>query len=647
MPLLRSIRALRRWSHRLACAAAFGTFAALAVPASAQTSSASQAQEPTAAEGPVRLGRTPPRSAPAARTSPDQGLFNPDLQQPPPLPREPDEFERFVSELAGFDARGEPLKIRRFGSELQPTMPRQPRGLLAADALDPAASPLVPADYVIKPGDEVVVALWGSVDAELTLRVDRSGRITIPRVGTIAVAGVRFSDLQETVRRRVAQTFRNFEISVSMGALRAIRVFVTGFVERPGALTVPSLSTLSQVLLEAGGPSTAGSFRQIGLRRAGQPVVTLDLYDLLVKGERRNDLVVEADDVLHVGPVGLQVGMIGSVNRPAVFELLPGEGVRELLLMAGGLSAVADTRRLTLERLSERDRTRVVEWPLPESAGRSLQQGDVVRAISTVATSGSQLLQNKRVRIEGEVNRPGTFVMLPGTTLRDAIETAGGLTSAAYLFGTELQRESVRRGQQDNYDRALRDVETEFARANTLQRGTTPEDTAAQTARAASTSRLIERLRALRPNGRVVLELRPDSRELPPLVLEDGDRLVIPARSTTVGVFGSVFSTGNYLFGDQRTLGDYLRLAGGPTRAADSGSVFVIRANGTVFSERQSSNWFGIGSGNLLGSAALPGDTIFVPEDLNRTTFIQGVKDWTQILFQLGLGVAAFKSLGN
>ena len=613
---------------------------ALPSVASAQLSGGNRDGASMAPDGPVQIrqgsGNGTGQGGATTRRGPAPVFFDDSPREALVIaPRDPDEFERFVSGLAGFTAKGQPAQIRRFGSDLQP--------LRAGDAAEGEPLPLVPSDYVVKPGDEVVVALWGSVDADLTLRVDRSGRLTIPRIGTMLVAGTRFSDLTDVVRRRVAQTFRNFELSVSLGQLRGVRVFVTGFVTNPGSYNVTSLSTISQALLKAGGPAPAGSFRQITLRRQGQPAQAFDLYDLLVKGERRNDTVLQPDDVVHVGAVGTQVAMIGSVNQQAIFEMRPGETVRELVQYAGGLSPVADSRRLTLERLEERDKLRVVELLLPESETRTLAQGDVLRAISAVAAAGSQLVQNKRVRVEGEVARPGTYVLPPGSSLDDALKIAGGLSKVAYIFGTELQRESVRIGQQENYDRALRDVETEFARAGAVQRISTAEESAAQANRTASTARLIDRLRAVRPSGRVVLEVKPETNTLPPLALEDGDRLLVPARATTVGVFGSVFSTGNYLYGEQRTLGDYLRLAGGPTRAADRDSIFVIRANGSVVSESQSSGWFT--SDKLSGTPALPGDTVFVPEEINRTTFIQNVKDWTQILFQLGLGVAAFKSL--
>jgi len=613
---------------------------ALPPVALAQLSGGTRDGVSTSPDGPIQIRQGPINGSGQGGVSTRRGpapVFFDDSPREPlvVVPRDPDEFERFVSGLAGYTAKGQPAQIRRFGSDLQP--------LRAGDASEGEPLPLVPSDYVVKPGDEVVIALWGSVDADLTLRVDRSGRLTIPRVGTLLVAGTRFSDLTEVVRRRVAQTFRNFELSVSLGQLRGVRVFVTGFVTNPGSYNVTSLSTISQALLKAGGPSPAGSFRQITLRRQGQAPQPFDLYDLLVKGERRSDTVLQPDDVIHVGAVGTQVALIGSVNQQAIFEMRAGETVRDVVQFAGGLSPVADGRRLTLERLEDRDRLRVVELPLPDSETRALAQGDVLRAISAVAAAGSQLVQNKRVRVEGEVGKPGTYVLPPGSSLDDALKAAGGLTSAAYIFGTELQRESVRIGQQENYDRALRDVETEFARAAAGQRTSTSEELAAQANRTASTARLIDRLRALRPSGRVVLEVKPDTKNLPPLALEDGDRLLVPARATTVGVFGSVFSTGNYLYGEQRSLGDYLNLAGGPTRAADRDSVFVIRANGSVISESQTAGWFS--GGKLAATPALPGDTIFVPEEINRTTFIQNVKDWTQILFQLGLGVAAFKSL--
>jgi protein involved in polysaccharide export with SLBB domain len=227
--------------------------------------------------------------------------------------------------------------------------------------------------------------------------------------------------------------------------------------------------------------------------------------------------------------------------------------------------------------------------------------------------------------------------------VRDAVRAAGGYTSAAFLYAAELTRESVQRTQQENYDRALRDLETDLARASGSQRVSSSEDASAQTAKATATNRLVERLRALRPSGRIVLQLQPDATDLPDLALEDGDRILVPSRPTTVGVFGSVFNGATYLHTPGRTIGDYLRLAGGPTKGADEGSIFVIRANGNVISGRQGRGWFGRQDG-IAELSSEPGDTVFVPEEMDKTTFLQAAKDWTQIIFNFGLGVAGIKS---
>ncbi len=624
-------------------------FAAVAPTAEAQSTSnstdsttpgtTSPTSQGQAVQGPVRLRsgayqqrdadpsmpRAPTRSRAGSAAEADETTT---FARPPKPPTKPSEFETFVQRLAG-----EPVK--RFGSEL-----------MTSDTEPDAMSVPVPSDYVLKSGDEIEIAIWGSVDAELLLQVDRTGRINIPRVGAVAVAGVRYADVEKLIAQRVARVFKNFQLSVTLGQLRGLRVYVTGYVERPGAYVVPSLATMTQALMQAGGPVASGTFRTIQLRRGTQALSTVDLYDLLLKGDRGADRVVEADDVIHVNAVGREVALIGSVNRPAIFELLPNESIGDLMQMAGGFSAVADRTRLAIERLDERIGKRIVQLELPQAATAALSSGDVVRAFSVVDTALPVERQNKRVRIEGEVARPGDYVLPARSTIAEALKTAGGLTEAAFVYGTEFTRESVRVTQQQNYERAVRDLETELARYNTSQRTTTADEAAAQGARATATTRLIERLRAVKPSGRVVLQLAPETRALPDLVLDDGDRILVPPRPTSVGVFGSVYNGGSYLYNDGRRVDDFLTLAGGPTRGADVTSMFVIRANGSVVAERSDKrSWWTRGTSAVTEASAEPGDTIFVPEELEKTTFIQNAKDWGLIVSQFGLGVAAILAI--
>ncbi|MCV2369887.1 SLBB domain-containing protein [Roseateles oligotrophus] len=504
----------------------------------------------------------------------------------------------------------------------------------------------IPQDYVISVGDEILLTLWGSVEADLRLIVDRSGRITLPRIGPVRVAGVRYIDLAPTIEQRVGQVFRNYQLSASLGRLRSIRIYVTGFTQRPGAYHVSGLTTLVNGLMQAGGPSAAGSFRQIELRRAGRTISSFDFYDLLINGNKTADQTLQADDVVHIGPVGPQVALIGSVNKPAIFELKAQDTLADVLAMAGGFSAVADRSRFTLERLDARNEARIIEVPLPMQIKDKPRDGDVLRAFSSVEATLPQHRQSKRVKVEGEVQRPGEFILPASSTLADAVKAAGGLTPGAYLYGTDFSRESVRITQTENYNRALRNLEAEFTRKSASQKITASTDSAAQAAKAQSSDRLLETLRAVKPTGRIVLQLPPTASSLPDFIVEDGDRIQIPPRPSSIGVFGSVFNGGSYLYAQGNSVGDFMKLAGGPTKGADNGSTFVVRANGSVVSARQGGGGW-LTSGGVESLAAEPGDTVFVPEEMDKTTFMQEAKDWTQILAQFALGAAALKTLKN
>lgn len=600
-------------------------------------SAAATDSSPSSGGGPIRLrqpanaddaGAT--RDGAAARTLPAAPQPPTEAAPPEPLRREGD-ARRLPARPAEFEAF---TRLPRFGADMVAS--------LASGA--PDFSPVVPPDYLVQTGDELLVNIWGSVDADLRLVVDRSGRITIPRVGPVTVAGSRLADLPEALTRRASQVFRNFELGVSLGRLRGVRVYVTGFVQRPGAYVLSSLSTAMNAVMRAGGPSEAGSFRSIELRRDGRTAAQLDLYDLLLRGDRGGDKVLQPDDVVHVAAVGPQVAVRGSVNQQAIYEIKPGEKVGDALRMAGGFNAVADRSRVSIERLGDRHGLRVVDHPLPASESLALLNGDVVRAYSAVEASLSVQRTNKRVKVEGEVARPGEYVLGADATIGEAVRAAGGLTSAAYVRGTQFLRESVRLTQQENYDRALRDFEIQVTRANGTQRIASQDEAANQSAAMAANTRLLEQLRALKPTGRIVLQLPTGATELPNLSLEDGDRLLIPAWPTTVGIFGSVFSSGSYLYAHGRSVGEYLQLAGGPTRGADESSVFVVRADGTVNSAPRATGLFSRAGVPIAGLATEPGDTIFVPEELNKSTLVQSTKDWTQILYQFGLGVAGIKS---
>ncbi len=599
--------------------------AAAAGPALAQGVSAV-----TRLPSPAPTASAPTAAAPAAPTRPSTDaapMSRPPRQPRPPEAeayREPSEFERLATEANA----GRP--VWRLGTQAA----RSEGGLGQLEI--PAR---VPPAYVVQVGDEVSITVWGSIDAQWQLRVDRAGRLTMPRVGAVAVAGSTAGELPALLQARLAQVFKGFELAAAVTEVSPLRVHITGFVERPGDYVVPALSTISSALAAAQGPAAGGSFRRIRLLRNEQPVALFDLYALLREGSRREDRLLQPGDVLYVEPLGAQVAVLGSVNRVAVFEVLPGETVTDVLALAGGFSSVADRTGVLVERLRERHQGGATELALPRDAAAPLADGDILRVKSQVTASSPTQLRNKRVLVEGEVRQPGEYLLPASATLADAVLAAGGPTPSAFIYGTTLRRESVRLTQEANYERALRELETELARSATSR--PSRDETAADAN--ASARQLLARLRDRRPEGRVVLEVQPQSTELPAVALEDGDRILLPPGNQSVGVFGSVFNAGSFLHSSGRNLGDYVQRAGGPSGGADYGAAFVVRANGSVLSASQGSWWSR--TREFEGQPALPGDTVFVPEEVARGTFVQGAKDWTQILYQLGVGLAALRTV--
>ena len=183
--------------------------------------------------------------------------------------------------------------------------------------------PVTP-DYVVGPGDELQVQLWGQVTLNGRFMVDRTGNIYIPQVGPLHVAGLKFSQLQDSMKTQIGRVFRNFDLNVNMGQLRSIQVFVVGQARLPGNYTISSLSTLVNALFVTGGPTPQGSLRHIQLKRAGKLLVDFDLYDLLLHGDKSKDLQLLPGDVIYIPAVGPQVAVTGSVNEPGIYELQVG-----------------------------------------------------------------------------------------------------------------------------------------------------------------------------------------------------------------------------------------------------------------------------------------------------------------------------------
>lgn len=712
----------------------------------------------------------------------------------------PSQFQKFVQEATG-------TLLPNFGSQL----------FDAPQNYVPDAGLATPSNYILGPGDEVRVQIWGGMDFSSTFVLDREGQIVLPKVGVLQLAGVTAANLELVLKSHLGKVFTNFGLSAALGKLRSVQVYVVGQARQPGTYAVSSLSTLVNVLFVSGGPNANGSMRAIELQRAGKVMTRLDLYNFIAKGDKSADMVVLPGDVIFIPPASRRVAVTGAYDQSAIYELSDkGTTVGEILALGGGASPIASTRKALLERvyadkvpprqvidlaldakgltqplssgdiltllpvspafsnavtlqgivaeplryrwfegmkvldlipdrealitpayyrrknqltqvdagdpallpavsstaiaqnrtpvanslvakpaapvapngngaraLDDRVRSMAdqINWDyaviermskdklstelIPFNLGKAviqrdpsqniaLEPGDIITILSQKDLLVPQEKQSRLVRVEGEVAVPGIYQVQPGETLTQLIKRIGGLSTQAYLFGTEFSRESVRARQQENLSALIRRLESQLQGQVQGINATNGQEAAAAAAlmqqQQAQLQSQITRLKSLKSNGRLTLELDPSARALaalPALPLEDGDRIYVPSVPGYVAALGAVNNENALIYKPGKTVGDVVRAAG-TTDDAETDSTFVLRADGSVVSKKDRGGFFGGGFESL---SVMPGDTLVVPAKLDRESgyafTVRALKDWTQIISNLGIGAAAIKTLRN
>jgi protein involved in polysaccharide export with SLBB domain len=764
-----------------------------------------------------------------------------------PLPM-PSEFQKFVEASTG---RLLPI----FGSAFFGK---------AADSFNPIDNVPVSADYTVGPGDEIILRAWGSIDVDYRTTVDRNGMLNLPKIGSFNVAGVKASELERHLRAQIGRLYTNFNLSVALGQLRSVKVFVVGPAQRPGVYTLPSQSTLLSALVAAGGPAPNGSMRKISLRRDGKVISELDVYDFLVQGDKSKDVQLAAGDVVVVQPGGPRVALTGAVDTRAIYELRSAqEPLREVLRYAGGAPVLANPNKVQLERIdpsqpkaakrfveefsldenglqkalrdgdvltlleispqfanavtlkghvaqplrypykpgmrirdlipdrealiapdfyrrknllvqviedddgrssrdddaslrrsddrsgadrngfaardgrsmssggnanlppafdrtqrggardvqsgldpetlqrrSEREqrledriaaaRARKapaalfdeLNWDyavierlnlndlttqvIPFNLGKAILQGDEANNLALlpgdVVTVYSQKdvrvpvsRQTRLVALEGEINSPGVYQLMPGETLKTLLSRAGGFTPQAYVYGLEFSREETRQRQRENLATAMARLQTLSSVQSARDAANRRDDaTGAATSAAvsnAATQAQLARLSRIEPNGRIALELTPETTSLdalPDLPLENADRISVPSRPGFVTVAGAVVNSNAFVWKPGRTAGEYLAMAGAD-EAADPSNMFILRADGTVTKAGERRGWFS--RGGLESQVMQPGDALIVPTQLDFETWgralVRNLKDFSQIFSGFGIGIAAIHSLNK
>jgi protein involved in polysaccharide export with SLBB domain len=343
---------------------------------------------------------------------------NPDDSQPPAAEQVKDatadevEFQRFVR-----SATGQSLKL--YGYEL----------FAGPGRFESVQAAPVPSDYILGAGDELVVLINGLTEFNERVTIDRDGRIFVPQVGPVSLAGVALKDAEKVLTAQISKTFRNFKVSVTMGRLRSIEVFVVGQARRPGKQLISSVSSLINALFETGGPSANGSLRAIELRRGGKKIATIDMYAFLSKGDNSADMKLLAGDIIFIPPAGPRAALLGTINAPAIYELKPGETVNSILSLSGGLPTLAAPQKAQLERVdANREIARYVEdFALDQKGlGLAIQAGDII----TVFQVSPQIANV--VTLQGNVASPLRYTYKPGMKVSDLLSDRRLLIPGSY-----------------------------------------------------------------------------------------------------------------------------------------------------------------------------------------------------------------------
>lgn len=475
-------------------------------------------------------------------------------------------------------------------------------------------------DYLISVGDQIDIKLWGAVDAQLLLPVDAQGNIFIPRVGPVHVINVPNGELNNVVKRRVRTVYRE-EVGVyaTLAAAVPVKVFVSGFVKKPGLYAGYASDSLLNFLDRAGGiDPNSGSYIDVRVLRGGNLMASVNLYDFLTKGALEQ-LQLRDGDSIFVGPVGPTAVVDGLVANPAQFEFREGASISELLEMAG-VSGKATNISITRSQGPKRQ-VRYLAIDDPTLNG-PVVTGDLIEV------SADRLVGQIAVVLEGEHEGAGQYVLPYEATMADLLAQVK-FTEQSNQLSLQLFRRSIAERQKQVLDEMLRRLEQSVLSARSMTR----EESELRTREAELVLKFIERSRNVQPKGQVVL---PQDYDPARIALEDGDVVRIPRNSQLVQVHGEVFLPNAFLWHKGYHVHDYINQAGGMIQKSTGERVLLIRPSGEISSEE--------GRGFIMSSQVQPGDEIMVLPGVDPKRFQFG-KDIIQVMYQIAIAAGVLARL--
>ena len=495
----------------------------------------------------------------------------------------------------------------------------------------PANQVPISSTYTLGPGDKLEIVIYGSEQQQVESFIKRDGKINIPIIGPVNVAGLTYKDATEMLNEKIKKEVIGANLSLSLTELRSINVYLLGEAYRPGSYTVSALSSITNILFVSGGTSELGSLRNIQVKRDGQTIHKYDFYDLLLRGNTKSEFKLEDGDTIFIPFIENKVLVEGAFRRPFYYEFIPGETLQDAVELAGGLSSeVPENGSIEVNSVDSYTGERSIQ-SVSQFREYILKNGDVVTA------SGNIGFAPEVVMVSGEVFRPGAYSISKGETVLDIINRAGGYTESSFSEGAIFTRKQVADQQKAAFERAAESLEQTLV--NIVSSGTIDN---INEFTLTPISALIEKLRATEPVGRQVVELDYLKLKSDPYVnfqVRGGDKIFIPRRPESVVVTGEVLNPSTLRYAPGKSFQDYLDMAGGLNDQADRNRVFVVFPNGQA--KLMQKSLFN------SGSSILPGSTIVASRDSRPFDAVQLTQIVTPILADLATSAAAIAAISD
>jgi len=503
----------------------------------------------------------------------------------------------------------------------------------APSSFAPVNDTPVDSNYVLGPGDILIVNFYGANTENVEVAINREGKIILPLLGPVNFLGMTFGQASKFLENKVKSELIGTEANLSIKEVRSISVYLLGEAYKPGRYVVSGLSTITNALFVSGGVNEMGSLRNIQLKRENDVISTYDFYDFLLGGSLDSDLRLQDGDVIFIPFIEDSVTLGGAFKRPYRYEIKKGETLKDVIELAGGFnSEVMSDSQIELSRIDRNAFKRVLS-PLnvKNDSQAKIYDGDVITISST---SG---LAPQTIKLSGEIRKPGEYSIQPGDKIIDIIDRAGGYTAQAYTQGGLYLRESVAESQKKAFERSADQLENTIV--DIISKDAISEITEFTLMPLSS---LIERLRNEEPLGRMVVELdylKLKTNPVANFLVKNGDSLHVPERPNFVSIVGEVLNTTSVGFDPGLGVDEYIELAGGLNDSADKDKIFVILPNGksnlikkSIFSSK---------------NYVLPGSTIVISRDSRPFDAINLTQIITPILADLATSAAAIAAISD